>query len=480
MFRFLTLPLLLALASLAFAATPPQRPNIVLIMADDQSWGETGYNGHPHVKTPVLDEMSRTALRLDRFYAASPVCSPTRASVLTGRHANRSGAFAPNYSTRPEEIMIPRILKKAGYRTGHFGKWHVGAVKKESPLNPARMGFDEYLAHDNFFEMDPPLSRNGAPPEIIKGESSELVVAEAVKFVEKVRGENKPFFVIVWFGSPHDPYSALEQDIALYGKVDNEKMRKRFAEITAMDRAIGTLRQTLRTLGVADNTLLWYNSDNGLPAEHKKESFDGGWRGAKGEVYEGGLRVPALVEWPGVIREARASSIPCVTSDILPTLLDILQLSHPEPKRPLDGISLKPLLVANTMKERPSPIGFWRYDGTSERNNERWIDVELARGTTPTTRNPAIDFLNYKHPVAKINDFGGDAAWTDNRYKLVTGASRRSAQRTELFDLLADPKETNDIAAENPEIVKRMTTQLHDWQRSVERSLTGADYTAAK
>src|SRR5688572_21814382 len=233
----LTLVLFAASATTVAAAGNAQRPNIVLMMADDQSWGETGYNGHPQVKTPVLDEMARTALRLDRFYAGSPVCSPTRASVLTGRHANRSGAFAPNYSTRPEEITIAQILQRAGYRTGHFGKWHIGAVKKESPVNPARMGFDEYLSHDNFFEMDPPLSRNGAAPEIHRGESSAIVATEAAKFVEKVRGENKPFFVVLWFGSPHGPYSGLAPDVALYDKVPQEELRKRFAEITAMDRA---------------------------------------------------------------------------------------------------------------------------------------------------------------------------------------------------------------------------------------------------
>ena len=465
------------IAHCCVAATPAARPNIVLIMADDQSWGETGYNGHPHVKTPVLDEMARTALRLDRFYAASPVCSPTRASVMTGRHANRSGAFAPNYSTRPEEITIAQILRQAGYRTGHFGKWHLGAVKKESPVNPGRMGFDEFLSHDNFFEIDPPLSRNGAAPEIHRGESSAIVVAEATRFATRVKQESKPFFIVIWFGSPHGPYSGLPADVALYSAVPNEEMRRRFAEITAMDRAIGEFRQTLRTLGVADNTLVWYNSDNGLPREHKSHSFDGDWRGAKGEVYEGGVRVPAIIEWPAVIRPARTTAVPAVTSDIFPTLLDLLQLKSPEPQRPIDGISLKTLIVDGTMKERPSPIGFWRYPAANERNNGRWIDVELARGTTPTTRNPAIDFLNYKHPIARTVDFGGEAAWTDNRFKLVEGEARRGGRpRVELFDLLADPKEQHDLAAKNPAVVKRMQEQLHAWQQSVERSLSGADY----
>jgi len=475
--------LLLATALAALAAGQPSRPNIILLMADDQGWGETGYNGHPHVQTPVLDEMARTALRLDRFYAASPVCSPTRASVMTGRHANRSGAFAPNWSTRPEEITIARILKSVGYRTAHFGKWHLGPVKKESPLNPNRMGFDDYLSHDNFFEMSPPLSRNGAPPEIVSGEGSAIVVSEAVRFARQAREGRQPFFIVVHFGSPHDPYSGKPEDVARYAAL-GEPIGRRFAEITAMDRAIGTLRTALREMSVRDNTLVWFNSDNGItwegiPAGQRKDLFNGDWRGHKGEIYEGGVLVPAVIEWPAAIPKARRSSVRCVTSDILPTLLDILGLKHPAPQRPLDGISLKSLIVDGTMQERPSPIGFWKYASQGESQNGRWISEELSRGTTPTTRNPEIAFLNYKHPVAKTKDFGGEAAWTDNRYKLIVGTPRRSGKadpRTELYDLLADPKETNDLSAQEPALVQRMTDQLHAWQRSVERSLSGADY----
>lgn len=467
---------LLTSSAVLAANADSDRPNIVLMMADDQGWGETGYNGHPYLKTPVLDEMASTSLRLDRFYAASPVCSPTRASVMTGRHANRSGAFAPNWSTRPEEITLAQILKQAGYRTGHFGKWHLGAVKKESPVNPHRMGFDEYLSHDNFFEMNPPLSRNGAPPEIIQGESSEIIVDEAIRFLRKVNKEGKPFFIVVWFGSPHGPYSGLEKDVALYHDVPKEEMRLRFAEITAMDRSIGTFRAALRELGVADNTLLWFNSDNGIPVANEEDSYNGGWRGKKGQIYEGGLRVPAIIEWPAVIRKPRQSSVPCVTSDILPTVLDLLNLKHPDPDRPLDGISLRALIVDDSMTERPQPIGFWKYPANEERSHERWISEELSRGTTPTTRNPAIDFRNHKHPVAKTQDFGGEAAWTDNRYKLVTLKPQRGKKNIELYDLLADPRETNNIADEHPDLVRRMMVELHEWQRSVERSLSGADY----
>src|SRR5262245_18154891 len=191
-------------------------PNVVLLMGDDHGWEETGYHGHPHVKTPVLDEMAATGLRLDRFYAAHPSCSPTRGSFLTGRHPNRYGTFTPGCSTRPEEITIAHILRKAGYHCGHFGKWHVGAVKAASPVCPCAMGFHEWLSHDNFFELNPSLSRNGGDPQVYEGESSEILVKEAIRFIDRTRAGGQPFFVIVWFGSCHEPYSGLPGDLALY------------------------------------------------------------------------------------------------------------------------------------------------------------------------------------------------------------------------------------------------------------------------
>src|SRR5690606_32989445 len=251
-------------------------PNIILLMGDDHGWGETAYNGHPHLKTPVLDQMAVSGLRLDRFYAASPVCSPTRGSVITGRHPNRYGTFGAGWSLRPEEIGIAQFMKEAGYATGHFGKWHLGPVKAESPTNPGAMGFDEWVSHDNFFEMDPQLSRNGAAPELFKGESSEIVVSEAIKFIEKAKAEDQPFFVVIWFGSPHEPYSGLPEDLALYDQLpegfgdrtvrltsnetgrpverpQREVLRERFAEITAMERSIGQMRDYVGEQGLREN-----------------------------------------------------------------------------------------------------------------------------------------------------------------------------------------------------------------------------------
>lgn len=470
---------MLCVVALLLAASAAQaRPNIVLAMADDQGWGETGYNGHPDLRTPVLDEMAASGLRFDRFYAAAPNCSPTRVAILTGRHPNRSGVFAPNHTTRPEEIALAQILREAGYRTGHFGKWHVGAVKAASPTNPARLGYEEYLAHDNFFELDPPLSRNGAWPTIVRGESSQICVDAAVEFIRRVRSEgDSPFFVTLWFGSPHSPYRALPEDAALYEAVPGDELASRFAEITALDRALGRFRSALLQLGAADNTLLWYTSDNGItvegiPEPQRARLHNGGWRGHKGALYEGGLRVPGIIEWPAVIKRPHRTSVPAVSTDIFATVLALLRLEHPDPARPQDGLDLTPLILDGSMEERPAPIGFWRYNREPEAKNPRWLPEELTRGTTPTTRNPGIDFVNFRHPVAKTSDFGGVAAWMENRHKLV----RQGNQPPELYDLLADPYEQIDLAADQPGRVRVMLESLEAWQRSVERSLTGADY----
>ena len=354
------------------------RPNIILLMGDDHGWDETAYNGHPHLKTPVLDEMAATGLRLNRFYAAAPVCSPTRGSVITGRHPNRYGAFNPGWSIRPEEISVARLMHQAGYVCGHFGKWHLGPVKATSPTNPGRMGFDTWLSHDNFFELNPVFSRDGGTPQPFQGESSEILVREAARFIDDSRNGNRPFFLVIWFGSPHEPYSGLADDLKLYDhlpetfankqvsvtsnetgrqtrRLQRDVLRERFAEITAMDRAIGQLRAHLQANGQRNNTMLWYCGDNGTSGD---AAATVPFRGVKGTVYDGGIRVPGIIEWPARITRLRSSDLNTVTSDILPTLCDIT--GQTLPARPLDGMSLKPLLDGD-LKERSKPIAFWQW-----------------------------------------------------------------------------------------------------------------------
>jgi arylsulfatase A-like enzyme len=498
--RLLTLgaAILAVLTSTISVGHAAERPNVVLLMGDDHGWDETGYNGHPYLKTPVLDEMARTGLRLNRFYSASPICSPTRASVITGRHPNRSGAFTPGWSTRPEEIGVAKLLRQAGYATGHFGKWHLGPVKAESPTNPGAMGFEEWLSHDNFFELNPHLSRNGGPPQQFKGESSEIVVREALRFIDKAKANGRPFFVVIWFGSPHEPYSALEQDLALYDnlpdtfatrkvrltsnetgrpvqRTQRDVLRERFAEITAMDRSIGQLRQHLGSTGLRDNTLLWYCGDNGTPQEAVATVP---FRAQKGDIYEGGVRVPGVIEWPARIRQPLVSDTNTVTSDMLPTLCELA--GQALPKRPLDGISLVSLLDGK-MKERTSPICFWNGRPRAEGPDSRrpYIDPELQKGTTPLVKlgpdgEPTRDFQNFHHPDIREEDFNGPRAILDNRFKLVVDGERGSGK--ELFDVRADPAEKNNLIKTHAAEAKKLEAQLRAWQQSVLQSLTGADY----
>jgi len=451
------------------------RPNIILCMGDDHGWNETAYNGHPHLKTPVLDEMAASGLRLDKFYSAHPNCSPTRGSIMTGRHPNRYGTFSPGWSTRPEEITIARILKKAGYATGHFGKWHLGPVKADSPTSPGAMGFDEWLSHDNFYEVDPYFSRNGGPIQKYPGESSEIVVREALGFIGKAKKANRPSFTVIWFGSPHEPYVGTEPYLSRYKDLA-DPLRSRLAEISAMDNAIGELRRQLKKSNLQQNTLLWYCGDNGVPPEGRVTTP---YRGAKGQVYEGGIRIPGIIEWPARIPKPRATSVNAVTSDMLPTICDLLSL--PLPSRPLDGISLKPL-IDGKMTERPKPIFFWEYAANAEpkRNPEPYIRPELQQGTTPTAKlqngKYTRDFRNYRHPRIEAEDYAGAAAVLTNRHKLVIDPRPRAERATELYDLQSDQGETKDLAQANPAQTAALEKELRAWQKSVLTSLTGADY----
>lgn len=479
-------------------AAAPALPNIVLMMGDDHGWEETGYNGHPHVKTPVLDEMAASGLRLENFYAGHPSCSPTRASFMTGRHPNRMGTFAPGWSFRPEEITCARILREAGYRCAHFGKWHLGAVKAGSPVSPGAMGFDEWLSHDNFFELDPSLSRNGGPPEVFHGESSEVVVREAIDFIDRSVASGKPFFTVVWFGSPHEPYSGLPKDLALYDDLpakynrkkvrltsnetggpvtrpQGEVLRERYAEITAMDRAIGMMRQHLADKRLRDNTLVFYCGDNGTSADG---SLVTPHRGVKGQVYDGGILVPGIIEWPARIPKPRSTKIRASTSDLLPTLCSLV--GHPLPSRPIDGADLTPL-IDGTMTARPNPLFFWEYAISGKGKSEPYIDPELQKGTTPLVKKAAgkstRDFSNLKHPTITDADYLGPRAIIDGRFKLVIHELRNGSVKQELFDLEADAAETTDIMEKQPEVTAKLQANMRNWQQSVLHSLTGADYT---
>ena len=414
------------------SAQETQRPNIILVMADDQGWGQTGYNNHPFLKTPNLDKMAENGLRFNRFYAGAPVCSPTRASVLTGRANDRTGVYSHGFALCKQEKTIAQALQKAGYNTAHFGKWHLNGMKgpgvpifSNDERNPWQFGFDEWLSVSNFFDIDPIMSRNGEFVEM-KGESSHIIVNEALRFIEKEKDNKKPLFVVIWFGSPHSPWRAGESDKKSFSKL-NENAQNHYAEIVSMDSSIGDLRKGLRSMKISENTLIWFNSDNGGLPNFAPESV-GGLRGNKSQIYEGGLRVPCVIEWPAGINKSRITDYPASTMDIFPTIADILELPESSMVHPVDGTSIKELFT-DDLKIREKPIPF-RYQGKG--------------------------------------------AIVDNNYKLIS--IDISKKEFELYDLINDPKETKNIIATEKEIAKRMIEYFTAWNISVDASDQGKDY----
>ncbi|MEM0968384.1 MAG: sulfatase-like hydrolase/transferase [Verrucomicrobiota bacterium] len=412
-----------------------ERPNIVLVMTDDQGWGQTGYQNHPLLKTPNLDAMAGNGLRFDRFYAAAPVCSPTRASVFTGRNNDRTGVFSHGYALRNEEKTLGAALRDAGYATGHFGKWHlnglrgVGApVLGDDPHSPGAYGFDTWITVTNFFDFNPLMGHDDGEFREYQGESSEIIVDQALRFMEANKESGKPFFVVIWYGSPHDPFEASEEDRAPFASLP-EAGQHHYGELVAVDRSVGTLRRSLREMGMAEDTIVWFNSDNGgLSTKRVGMDSVGGLRGNKGSLYEGGIRVPGIIEWPSTI-QPRITNYPASTMDIMPTLLDILELGDESMNEVVDGVSLVPVF-------------------------SRELEV----------REKAIPF----HYSQK------SAALIDNDWKILKPNLDRDEY--ELYHLGDDPGETNNLVVTHQEQAARMTEELEQLTVSVARSIAGEDY----
>ncbi|MEO2018894.1 MAG: sulfatase-like hydrolase/transferase [Fuerstiella sp.] len=458
----------LALSTFTQAAPP----NIVLCMADDQGWGDTAYNGHPLLKTPHLDAMAAAGLRFDHFYAAAPVCSPTRGSVMTGRHPNRFGCFSWGRPLRPQEVTIAERLQAAGYVTGHFGKWHLGSVLKGSPVNPGNSGFDHWLSGFNFYDNDPVLSREGTAVEV-QGESSIVAADAAIEFIQAQVKESKPFLAVVWFGSPHSPHRAAAEDLAHYR---GQKNGDWLGEITGLDRAVGKLRTALKDAGVSDNTLFWYTSDNG----GLKTDSSGG-RGKKGAIYEGGLRVPAIIEWPARIKNPRITQIPGNTTDIYPTLLELTGIK-PAHQPVLDGVSLVSVIDGKS-DVRSTPMGFWKMNqGGISTPSDKWIREELAaqqagkdyHDESRLVSDAAVIKTRFPH-----DEQAGHSAWLAWPWKLhhIAGGKKQAGKATtELYNLKTDPMEATNLAASQSERVLSMQNELSAWRESVINSLNGGDY----
>lgn len=407
------------------------KPNIILIMSDDQGWGQVGYYDHPILKTPHLDEMAQNGLRLDRFYAGSPLCSPTRATVLTGRASDRTAVYSHGYPMRVQEKTIAQALKADGYHTAHFGKWHLNGLKgpgvpvfKEDKRNPGAFGYDEWITVTNFFDVNPLMGHKGIIKEY-EGSSSEIIVDQAIDYISAQGDE--PFFVTIWYGSPHDPWTALERDKEDLPSGLDDKHKEYLGEIVELDKSIGKLRSELRKKGLAQNTLLWFNSDNGGLPEGGKEGV-GGLRGFKRSVYEGGLRVPCVIEWPEQIQKRQVSKYPASTMDIFPTIAAILNLDKSVMTKPIDGESILPI-----------------------------FDKKISRRDNP---------IPFK--------FRNTGALVGNDYKLIVEDIEE--KKYALYNIKSDKTESEDILSSDIEKGKEMISWYETWLESVTKSMGGKDY----
>lgn len=447
------------------AENKEKRPNIILMMADDLGWGDTGFNGNTIIKTPHLDKMAEEGVVLSHFYSVGPVCSPTRASFLTGRHYYRMGVFTANKGHLPnEEFTIARMLKNEGYVTGHFGKWHLGTLSKEisakgpkrkPELNfapPWQRDYDEsFVTESAVCTWDPgigpravnnPYYHNGAPvkdpvKENVMGDDSRVIMDRVIPFMHSAVKKDKPFVVVIWFHAPHEDIKAGPEYLKMYQEYG--EAAHYYGCITAMDEQIGRLRAELSALGIDDNTALFFCSDNGpegpVPLDRKKTrraGLAGEFRGRKRDVTEGGVRVPALALWPGHFPSGVRCDVPVSVLDYLPTVAQMTGACLPDDLI-LDGQNALPIIQQKT-KVHEKAIPF-RY------NNKKGSFACLVKG----------------------------------KYKLII-QSKTNNSKDELYDLSSDTKELDNVVAEHPELVKEMREEILNFLKSAQKSHAGGDY----
>jgi arylsulfatase A len=423
------------------------RPNVVLVLADDLGYGDLGCFGSKDVKTPNLDKFAGEGIKFTSCYAGHPNCSPSRTALMTGRTPTRVGirSWIPQDSpvhVRRSEITIATLLKKAGYSTCHVGKWHMnGEFNQPTQPQPGDHGFDHWFSTQNNAlpnHRNPDnFVRNGTPVGKQNGYSGHLVVDEAVRWLSQGRDKAKPFFLYVCFHEPHEPIVSDDKYARLYPS-NNPSYTAHHANITQMDDAFGRLMQALDQQGLRENTLVLFTSDNGpaITAQHPHGSA-GPLRDKKGSVYEGGIRVPGLLRWPGKAKAGSVSDEPISGVDFLPTVCAITGVEPPR-DRALDGASFLPVLSGGTVT-RTTPL-YWHF-------NRAAGDPRVAMRIGDWKILATLD----RNPAPPPND--------------VTEAEERKFKEAQLdkfslYNLRRDIGETRDLAAEQPEKLAEMKSQL--------------------
>lgn len=428
---------LLLLIAVPVCAQEARPPNIIVIMADDLGYGDISTNGG-WIQTPNLDQLASEGMRFTDFHSSGPVCSPTRAGLLTGRYQQRAGLESVIYAVpgrnrhhglHTEEVTFAELLRDAGYKTAVFGKWHLGYLEK---YNPVLHGFDEfrgyvsgnvdYISHVDgagFFDW-----WDGDQKKEEEGYVTHLITEHAVRFIEE--NKDRPFLLYLPHEAPHYPYQGPnDPPIREVGKNNREnrdpaRVKRAYREmVEEMDKGIGRVLETIRQLDLAENTFVFFLSDNGA----LEYGSNGDLRGYKGSLWEGGHRVPAIGWWPGHIRAGSTTNVTAISIDLMPTMLELANANAPEGHR-LDGTSLLPALL---WEQELSPrVLYWQYEGQATVRKGMWKLTDNVKG---------------QEGIA-------------------------------LYNLADDPGETKNLAAVYPERVQELKSALEMWRADVEKGAT--------
>jgi len=430
--------------------TAADRPNFLLILMDDAGWTDVGCFGS-EIQTPHMDRLASQGMRFTDCHSAAPNCSPSRAGLLTGRIPPRAGIYSylpadHVMHLRSEEVTLPELLKPTGYRTGHFGKWHLSDLLTDQ-AQPLDQGFDHSLGTGNNASpshLNPNnFVRNGEALGEIEGYSCQIVVDEAMGWLDSIGagGEGAdPFFACVWFHEPHTPIASPPELVAKYQKLFPKLSKKEatyYANIENVDIAVGRLMTKLDEMGLAKDTMVFLTSDNGPLNDFSKV----GLRGKKSNVWEGGHRVPGIIRWPGKVEAGSECDVPVGGVDYLPTLCEIAGVQVPQ-DRTIDGSSILPLLEGRTGEfERKTPLYwyFYRLNPTVAMRDGKWL---LIAETTDAQRPKAHSLLREDMPKIRESELAN----------------------FQLYNLEEDLAQKNDLAEEMPEVLdqlKRKAMELH-------------------
>ncbi|MDH3710320.1 MAG: sulfatase-like hydrolase/transferase [Cyclobacteriaceae bacterium] len=430
-----------------------QAPNIIFILTDDLGYGDLAHYGHRFIQTPHLDELARQGMTLTHFYAPSPLCSPSRAGMLTGRTPFRTGikSWIPendNIYLSNNEITIATLLKNKGYNTFLGGKWHLnGGLQNSQHPQPQDHGFDYWLGTHNFplpTHKDPHnIFRNGQPLGEIEGFAAQIVVDEAMEWMQTV-DKSDPFFMFISLHEPHSEIASPDSFNIFYkqfteGTIDLENLSDRgpgeyYANISHMDFQVGRLLGKLDRLDLTDQTLVIFTSDNGPVTNQWRYWWEvnmygetGGLRGRKADLFEGGLRVPCIIRYPGITKPGSISPEPVHGYDLLPTMAALAGVSLPD-DRIIDGVDFSSILTGNQLN-RQRPL-FW-----------------------------AFEIRDYDDPN------GYYYAARDGDWKMITDFDQ---DKTLLYNLKEDPYEVREVSSDHPQVVKRLQEFISEMAHSIE------------